>query len=142
MNAVPCSRHQGRTSSSRSRVHSESSDWIEATDTHEGNRPPRRVFRLTEAGEAAFQRLLRENLASYGEARFGGDVGLAFLDALPPAEAHALLVERRAALAAAVAAVEGAPPHGGSLHLVIDHQRYHLRNELGWLDGVIASLAD
>ena len=31
MNATPCARHHGSTSSSRSRVHSDSSDWTDAT---------------------------------------------------------------------------------------------------------------
>ena len=39
--------------------------WITMRETREGNRPPRRVYRLTAKGEAQYQKLLRENLGSF-----------------------------------------------------------------------------
>ncbi len=111
--------------------------WIQPTEIQEGNRPPRQVYQITPAGEAAYQRLLRENLAAYHPVRFAGDIGLAFLDTLPPDERRAALLARRAALAAELAAAQAIPPHGGSMQLVIDHLRQHLAAELDWLDDVI-----
>ena len=52
------------------------------TVSQEGNRPPRKVYQLTPAGEAAFQDFLRQNLSSFTAARFPGDIGLAFLEDL------------------------------------------------------------
>lgn len=115
--------------------------WVRYDETREGRRPVRREYSITEAGEQRFQALVRENLGQYHEVRFAGQVGVMFLDALPRAEAVALLNKRLVALEAALRAVEAAPVHSGSLQLVIDHQIVHLRAELDWLRGVIASSA-
>lgn len=114
--------------------------WIKEKRAQTGRRPARRVFTLTAAGEAAFQALLRENLSAWRPATFAGDMGLAFADALPSAEAAALLTQRRAALAASLDAARQAPDHGGSLQWVVEHQAHHLAAELDWLDGRIAAL--
>ncbi|HEX2906909.1 MAG TPA: PadR family transcriptional regulator [Phototrophicaceae bacterium] len=118
------------------------SGWITQTEIQEGNRPPRRVYQVTPEGEAVFQRLLRENLAAHLPQRFAGDIGLAFLDSLPPAEARTYLLERRKALAAEVEAAQAIPAHAGSMQLVIDHLRYHLTAELRWLDEVLHHLTE
>lgn len=114
--------------------------WMVESESQEGNRPPRRVYQLTPAGETAFQRLLRDNLAAHEPARFAGDIGLAFLDALPPAEARDCLLRRRAQLAADLEAAARIPEHAGSMQWVIDHLRHHLASELEWLDRVIAQI--
>lgn len=114
--------------------------WIEERSEQEGNRPPRKVYRPTGTGEAAFQRLLRENLAAYAAPSFPSDMGLAFLDGLSAAEARSLLEQRRATLAARLEAVEQAPLHQGALQLLIDHQRWFLTSELAWLDQVLSGL--
>lgn len=116
--------------------------WVTAETAREGNRPPRRVYRLTAEGEAAYQRLLRENLAAYVPAYFVSDTGLAFLDDVPAAEAHALFVRRREALAAELAAARAAPAHPGSLQWLVEHRQRHLQAELEWLDLILARLAD
>jgi hypothetical protein len=71
---------------------------------------------------------------------FENDIGLAFLDALDGPEAHALLSQRRIALAAQLAQARAIPPHGGSHQLVIQHLVHHLTAELTWLDEVLAGL--
>ncbi|MGQ9815504.1 MAG: PadR family transcriptional regulator [Candidatus Roseilinea sp.] len=112
--------------------------WVTFEQAQEGNRPPRRVYRITPAGERAFHDMMRANLATYAPARFSGDVGLAFIDALKPAEAAQLLRRRRAAMAEALSALQSTPDHAGGAQLIIDHQRRHLAAELEWLDEVIA----
>lgn len=114
--------------------------WITVSEQRSGNRPPRKVYRLTTAGEAQFDRLLRANLASVVEVKFGGDVGLAFVDALPPAEAIDLLTQRRQMLVTQLQAAQQVPPHAGSLQILIDHQAHYLASELAWVDKVIAQL--
>jgi len=114
--------------------------WIRVTEQRSGNRPPRKVYSLTATGEAEFQRLLRTNLATVVEVKFGGDVGLAFVDALPPAEAIDLLTQRQQALAGQLQVARQAPPHAGSLQFLIDHQVHYLTSELTWVDKVIAQL--
>jgi DNA-binding PadR family transcriptional regulator len=119
----------------------EDKGWITSSEEQEGNRPRRQVYRLTAAGEEQFQQLLRENLAGYWPARFAGDVGISFLDALPAEEALPLLQQRRAALAAALTAAQDAPPHAGTLQLLLEHQVAHLEAELSWLDRLLDRLA-
>ncbi|MEO6061557.1 MAG: PadR family transcriptional regulator [Thermoflexales bacterium] len=116
--------------------------WVTATEQREGNRPPRKVYHLTPSGEAEFQRLLRENLASFASARSAADVGLAFLGALEAGEARELLLRRRAALAADLEEFRAAPRHGSGVQLLIDHQINYLDSELRWLDETIASLGN
>jgi len=114
--------------------------WIAEDQAQEGNRPPRRVYSLTERGEEAFQSMLRANLADYRPAVFAGDAGLAFVDALDPQEARALLSRRRHATADALEALRSVPAHQGSLQIVIDDQRSHLRPELDWMDALLTNL--
>ncbi len=114
--------------------------YITQSEEREGNRPLRRVYTVTVAGEAYFQQLLAQNLADYIPARFGGAVGLAFLEALGEGNAAALLSQRRAILCQHLTLAQAAPPHGGSLQLVLEHQIVHLQSELAWLDEVIGRL--
>lgn len=118
--------------------------WIvEVDEQQEGNRPPRRIYRITEAGEAMFQTLLRQNLAAHAPTRFTGDIGIAFMDELPPDEQAALLAERRAGLQAELDTLQQAPEnaHRGSLALLITHQIRHLTAELAWLDEIAAHVS-
>jgi DNA-binding PadR family transcriptional regulator len=115
--------------------------WISAATEQDGNRPPRRVYRLTETGEAVFQRLLRENLAQYSPVNFSGDVGMAFLDWLAPDEALPLLELQKRQVQARLESVRAIPTHGGSLQLIFSHQTRHLQAELDWLNEVIDQLA-
>jgi DNA-binding PadR family transcriptional regulator len=114
--------------------------WIEERQEQEGNRPPRKVYQLTPQGEAAFQELLRRNLAAYTMPRFAADIGLAFMDALPPAETIALLHRRRAVLQSAWDELQRAPQHSGSMQWLLDHQRHFLASELQWMDTLIQEL--
>ncbi len=114
--------------------------WISAEAVQEGNRPPRRIYRLTEAGESAFQRLLRENLAEYAPVNFPGDIGLAFLDGLTPQECLPLLAAQKQKAQARLDEISTIPAHHGSLKLIFLHQIRHLQAELAWLDEVTLSL--
>ena len=49
--------------------------WITMRETREGNRPPRRVYRLTAKGEAQYQKLLRENLGKLHCGQVSGRCG-------------------------------------------------------------------
>jgi DNA-binding PadR family transcriptional regulator len=116
--------------------------YVTRTEEREGNRPTRRVYHLTAAGEEHFLDLLQQNLATYLPAKFPGDTGLTFLDNLPSDETVALLQQRRQQLADALVVIEQAPPHTGSLQFMIEHQQIHLQSELTWLDSVIARLSN
>lgn len=114
--------------------------FITETVEQSGNRPARRVYRLTDTGKSYFQHLLRDNLSRYTPTQFADLVGLAFLDNIQPAEAIPLLQQRRETMAAMLAEAGAAPVHPGSFQYLVDHQVAHLRAELGWLDRVIDEL--
>lgn len=115
--------------------------WLRVSgEGAKGKRPPRRTYAITAAGEAAYQRLLRENLAQAHLSTFPGNLGLAFLDDIAPSEALTLLRQRQAELQAHSEALAKAPVHPGSLQYLIDHQRHHVRSELAWLERVLADL--
>lgn len=116
--------------------------YIAETIEQNGNRPIRRVFKLTQSGEAYFQQLLRENLSRYTPNHFADLVGLAFVDNISLNEAIPLLRQRRQIMADSLVEAESAPAHHGAFQYLIDHQVAHLRAELGWLDGVIAQLIE
>jgi DNA-binding PadR family transcriptional regulator len=114
--------------------------WVEETEEQEGNRPPRRIYSITPTGEAAFQKLLRQNLASYELAQFTGDVGLAFLGEVSAEEGLDLLQQRRDVVQNYLTQTQAIPLHPGSLQLTIEHQLRHLTAELDWLDEVMTHL--
>ncbi|MFZ6029363.1 MAG: PadR family transcriptional regulator [Chloroflexota bacterium] len=116
--------------------------WLAQEESRRGKRPVRRVSSLTAAGEAAFYELLRANLSSHTPTYFADDVGLAMLDALPPEEAGALLAQRRAAIAEALAKAQAAPAHRGTTQWAIEHQIDHLAHELAWVDRIVARLKE
>jgi DNA-binding PadR family transcriptional regulator len=115
--------------------------WISAATEQEGNRPPRHVYRLTQAGEQAFQQLLRENLMEYSPVNFPGDTGMAFLDWLEPGECITLLEQQKRQVQARQEEIRAIPAHAGSLQLIFRHQLRHLQAEFEWLDEVIEQLA-
>lgn len=114
--------------------------WIEERHEQEGNRPPRKVFSLTAAGEAAFQRLLRDNLSGYQAPGSPQDAGLAFMDALPAGEALALLETRRAGIVAMLEAIRAAPAHPGGMGVLIERQTRLLETDLDWIDSLLRTL--
>lgn len=129
----------------------EEDGWIAHREEATGDRP-RRVFSLTTRGERAFRDLLTEQLRSFRPAEFPSAVGLAFLDALPAAEARALLLERRQAVVTyrdhLVAPVDGADDavaaHDettGGAHLAVAYARRFAEVELEVLDQAIDHLA-
>jgi DNA-binding PadR family transcriptional regulator len=116
--------------------------WVTFEQIQEGKRPPRRVYHLMPDGEAAFQQLLRANLATYQAAAFSSDTGLAFLDALSTDEARQLLAQRRQEIEKLRASLQAAPPHGGTLSWIIEHQLRHLSAEAEWVDELMVRLAN
>ncbi len=111
--------------------------WIAYSEAQEGNRPTRRVYRITPEGEAAFQKMLREVLAGYTLTKFSDDIALAFADTLPTDEALALLHEKREHLVHELDHARAIPSHPGRVQLIIDHRLFHLESELRWIDQVI-----
>mgnify|MGYP005842165379 CR=1 FL=1 len=118
----------------------EAEGLVSVAETRAGNRPPRKVYRLTAQGERLFWQLLEENLTRYTPTVFADDIGIAFLDQFLPERAMQLLQRRREAMQAHLAELQAIPPHRGSASLLIQHQMHHLRSELVWLDTLLAEV--
>ncbi len=117
----------------------EADGLVRAYEERQGNRPPRRVYRVTEEGEAAFQTMLRTLLAEYVEPEFPSIVPLNFVSELPASEGLALLKQRRTALVAQIAKIAAVPEETRQAHLSLDFFHHAYRTELEWLDRVIAN---
>jgi len=118
----------------------EQDGWVTAHEEREGNRPPRRVYAITPEGEAAFQRMVRESLATYPTPEFPGVVVLNYLNTLFPDEAISLLGQRRERIEARLGEIEAFPADVRSTHLGIEYLHRFYSAELEWLDQVISRL--
>ena len=115
--------------------------WIDYREEQEGNRPTRRVYKITSKGEENFQRLLRESLASYQSAGHPNAISIAFLDALPPDEVISLLELRCKEIGTALQAVNQIDQAEDSFQLIIENRILHLAAELAWLNEIISLIA-
>ncbi|MFN3308285.1 MAG: helix-turn-helix transcriptional regulator [Anaerolineales bacterium] len=115
---------------------------VQVAEQRVGNRPPRKVYCLTQAGERLFRQLLQENLSQFTPTVFPGDIGIAFLDQIPIEQGLRLLRKRLQKMQAYLTQLETIPPHPGSASLLIKHQIQHLHNEMQWLREVIAGLKE
>ena len=111
---------------------------IAATE-QEGNRPSRTVYAVTDTGRDEFLRLLRELLGKIERQYFATDVGLFFMDALPPGEMLGYLVGRAIQLEETLSYLAEhrqesmADPHvPRRARFIFDHSKVHLEAELAW----------
>jgi len=112
----------------------------------DGNRPERTVYAITPAGVAAHEARTRELVRDIPPEHPSFPVGLALVHDLPLDDALALLRERRAALAAAVAGqrerLDAVVARGLPRRLVLDayYELHQTDAEIAWLDATIADL--
>jgi DNA-binding PadR family transcriptional regulator len=114
--------------------------WILFRDEQQGNRPQRRVYRITAQGEVEFQKILRQCLANYEPPEYRSAVCLAFMDLIPGEEAVQLLSQRRKVIEETLDKLSASDMHHGSFQLVVDHQICHLKAELEWFNQVLDSM--
>ena len=114
--------------------------YIWLYEEQEGNRPPRRIYTVTEEGEAAFYRLLRENLSTYPTPEFPGVVGLDFVHALPAEEVVELLEQRHKAVEAIYQQLDGVSEEIRQSHLATEYLHHYYATELQWLTELINRL--
>jgi DNA-binding PadR family transcriptional regulator len=111
--------------------------------SREGNRPERYTYRLTQSGEARFQRLLRRNLQDVYATYFNDDIGLLFLSELPATEARAFLDEKRAGVDERIAHMQTALAQhtpNTPAYYTLRHHELHLQTERAWLDELLGQL--
>jgi DNA-binding PadR family transcriptional regulator len=115
----------------------ETDGWVTHQEEQEGNRPPRRVYTVTEEGEAAFYHLLRENISTFSTPEFPSVVGLDFVYALPTEEVVAHLKQRYQTVEARFQKLEDVSAEIRRSHLAIEYLHHYYATELQWLAGII-----
>lgn len=113
--------------------------YVDGTMEQAGNRPPKKVYAITPAGEQKFFALLRDLLAHATLVDSPFDVGLMFLDSLPNVELVACLQERLHDLEEEIAVAQTAPKHGfgRGVDLVVAHRLAMCRSELDWILSIL-----
>lgn len=117
---------------------------VSVRQEQEGGRPPRQVYSLTPDGEQAFLDLLTASLRLAEPATSTADVGLMFMDWLPPREVRALIEEKLVALRGRLELYRATPSHGedSSVDLAIDHAAARLESEIAWFEGLVQRLKE
>lgn len=110
-----------------------------------GNRPERRVYHITAAGEECFQKLLRQNLASFEQTYFADDMGVLFMHSLAPHEVREALEKKLAQVRLEIANLEeqGLSGHheaNDPVRLVLNHKMAHLQVDEQWIGDLITML--
>jgi DNA-binding PadR family transcriptional regulator len=118
----------------------EEDGWVTSFEEQEGNRPQRQVYTVTEAGEAAFYDLLRDNLAAPPSPEFPGVVGLDFLYLLPVEETIPLLNQRLQAVTAQFEELDRLDADIRQTHLAAAYLHAFYAREIQWLDELIQRL--
>jgi len=116
--------------------------FISVREDQEGNRPPRKVYSITPAGEEEFYLLLRGNLSEQDTTSFKGDIGLMFMDHLSKEEAIDCLMLRLNGLTEQIEELRQTPKHNFSrgIDLSIEHHLVCKQAERDWLKSVIEKL--
>jgi len=127
----------------------EKDGWITHRNERTGKRT-RKVYRLTEQGEAEYLTLLRHQLAAFTPGEYPGMVSICFLDSLPVPESIRLLKDRQSRIREYIAGfhhtsdhpVDPGTRHRGSAALAIDFIHRALKLEMTFLDDVVHTLQD
>lgn len=106
-------------------------------------RPPRRVYSLTDAGEQAFLEALAENLGQVDCSPSASDIGLMFMDWLPPATVRQRVQEKLKGLRARLEQVRATPSHGkdSAVDLAISYIIARLESDIAWFESLVERLA-
>ena len=116
------------------------SGWIRSKQQRVGNYPPRRVYTITSQGESAFQRMVRDSIATYKPISFLGNIGAIFLNELPSREAADLLTRRLQAVMDHLEYAENDEHHDDTFAPMLAYQHHHLAAEIRWLEEEINRL--
>lgn len=118
----------------------EKDGWVTYQEEQQGNRPVRRVYTITGEGEAAFYRLLRENLATSPSPEFPAAIGLDFVSMLPSEEVITLLEQRYQRIEVRFKQLDELSRELRKSHLSLGYLHHYYNSELQWLGEVINRL--
>jgi DNA-binding PadR family transcriptional regulator len=104
--------------------------YVEMEEVQEGKRPPRQVYHITKKGESQF----------YERSYYPTDIGIAFMDQLPPEQLDTHLRAKRDKVLAELEVLQNTTGHKGTLQYVLDRNRRLVQTELAWLDDLLKTL--
>jgi DNA-binding PadR family transcriptional regulator len=110
-----------------------------------GNRPSRRVYKITDKGKKEFLSLLRESWRTYEREYHSLDIALAFSDALPKAEVAGYMTQRINLIEKIIQHIEehgreqtSRPEVPKIARAIFSHSAHHFKAELAWLKETLA----
>lgn len=118
----------------------EKQGWVTHKNEREGNRPPRRVYSVTNSGKEAFLNLLRENLISMPKPEFTGLVGLDLASFLPHSETATLLAKKLKLLKELFVELDAIPENVRNTHPSIEYMHRYYSAEIEWIAEIIRRL--
>ena len=118
----------------------EEDGWVTHIQEQAGNRPVRRVYSVTEAGKSAFERILRDHLATHQSPEFPSAVGYDFLYLLPADEIISLLEDRLKMVKLKYQELEQISEEIRKTHLSIQYLDQFYAKEIDWLTDLIMNL--
>lgn len=113
--------------------------YAESSLQQHGNRPPKKVYALTSAGEQAFHQTLQTLLSEEERLTVPFEIALMFLDHLSMPEFHRALQQRLRHVEQHLADLEAMPMHGDGqgVNLSFAHRKALLKAEQTWLEEII-----
>lgn len=124
----------------------EENGWLESSHQSAGDRPARKVYRLTGEGMGAFQEAVRTVLSEPRPHSGDFDLGLANLSALPPSEALAALQTYSTRMGQQMEHVRAQlanarrGPTPWHIEALFDHSLTAMQCELDWVSKAIQTL--
>ncbi len=121
---------------------------VESVKVQKGNTPPRRVYSLTNEGQAVMRKRVKELLSHLQRPAYDMDLGIANLTLLSRGEAITSMETYRVALEAHIIQMEAKweSQGKGTLPLFVDglfeHALVHRRAELDWITEFIKKLKE
>jgi DNA-binding PadR family transcriptional regulator len=106
-----------------------------------GNRPPRTVFELTEAGVADFRRKVEEGLRDSQVAAVDFTMAVAYAGILPAEHATAVLSARADRLDRELAALQANPEGVAEVHMLeVAYWRTIVATEITWIRALVSRI--
>jgi DNA-binding PadR family transcriptional regulator len=103
----------------------------------EGNRPPRKVYAITQSGETEFLELLRTELSSAEPISSPESTALMFMSELEPEVRTQCLNTRLEKLNTHIANLEKIPTHKSAVNFALERQMVLLKADRDWLLAVL-----
>lgn len=116
--------------------------YVDIEIEQDGNRPPRKVYSVNDKGRDYFLELLKQNLENSELVKDPADIGLMFIDYLPPKHVIASLKKRQLKIKRLQESLKAVPHHNHvtGVGLALDRSQALLKADSEWLSTLIQKL--